>query len=190
MTDENELTSNLQNSDDEVTATETGGGWYEITVPWSDEKEKVQGEDAAKERIAQIVAEGAPQTKPDDGTNVGDQADAEVKKPEAKAGQNMAKQARVPRKFSGKLSDKEKKAEGMPKMTTIQLEESDEIPPGGLFLGVNGIGYMLQAGEPVDVPDFLLEVLDHAEMSAPVTNPQTKQIVGYRNRLRYPYRRL
>lgn len=77
---------------------------------------------------------------------------------------------------------------GMPARVKIQLEENDDIPPTGLFLGHNGTGYLLRTGEPIEVPRYLLEILDHAVMSAPTTDPGTKQVVGYRERMRYPYR--
>lgn len=81
-------------------------------------------------------------------------------------------------------------AVGMPKTTRIQLEESVDIPPNGLFIGHNGRGYLLKAGEPVDVPDFLLNILNDAMVLAPQVDPTTKQVIGYRERLRYPYRQL
>jgi len=71
----------------------------------------------------------------------------------------------------------------------IQLEESDDIPPTGLFLGLNGKGHLLRPGEPVDVPIGIVEILDNAVMSVPQVDPQTKQVIGYRDRLRYPYRK-
>lgn len=74
-----------------------------------------------------------------------------------------------------------------PKKVRIRLEDSPEIPPTGLFLGHNGIGYVIEAGKEVDVPEFLLEILDNAVMSVPVMDPNTQQVVDYRNRLRYPY---
>jgi hypothetical protein len=70
----------------------------------------------------------------------------------------------------------------------IILEENDEIPPTGLFLGLNGKGFLIRPGEEVDVPMGVKEILDHAVMSAPQMDPATKQIVGYRERMRYPYR--
>lgn len=76
------------------------------------------------------------------------------------------------------------------KMTKILLEENDDIPPTGLYVGHNGRGYLVKAGVPVDVPPHVLEILDNAKMSSPVLDPGTKQIVGYRERLRYPYRRV
>tara|TARA_R110000868_G_scaffold19150_3_gene82781 strand:+ start:1324 stop:1635 length:312 start_codon:yes stop_codon:yes gene_type:complete len=72
----------------------------------------------------------------------------------------------------------------------ILLEENDDIPPTGLFLGHNGRGYIIKPGEPVEVPVAILEILDHAVMSAPQLDPQTKQVVGYRERMRYPYRKI
>lgn len=81
-------------------------------------------------------------------------------------------------------------ATGMPKRVKIWLEENDDIPPTGLPLGHNGTSYIICPGEEVSVPEFLIEVLDHAVMAMPVKDPQTQRVIGYRDRLRYPYRRL
>jgi len=68
----------------------------------------------------------------------------------------------------------------------IVLEENDEVPPTGLFLSVNGRGYVLRASEEADVPDFLLEVLDRAVVEVPRT--EGDRVVGYKKRSRFPYR--
>lgn len=73
-------------------------------------------------------------------------------------------------------------------MVSIILEENDDIPPTGLFLGLNGRGYLIRPGETVTVPHGVKEILDHAVMSSPQIDPGTKQVVGYRDRMRYPYR--
>lgn len=70
----------------------------------------------------------------------------------------------------------------------ILLEENPDIPPGGQFIGHNGNSYMLKPGSWCDVPVPILEILDHAVTSVPVVDEQTKQIIGYREKLRYPYR--
>lgn len=70
----------------------------------------------------------------------------------------------------------------------IVLEENDEIPPTGLFVGLNGRGYLIRPGEEVDVPRGVAEILSHAVMSTPSIDPSTKQVIGYRERMRYPYR--
>ena len=70
----------------------------------------------------------------------------------------------------------------------ILLEENEEIPPTGLFVGLNGRGYLIRPGEEVDVPLGVAEILSHAVMSTPSLDPSTKQVIGYRERMRYPYR--
>lgn len=72
----------------------------------------------------------------------------------------------------------------------IELAENDEIPPSGLFLSVNDRAYLLQPGMEADVPPGVVDVLDNAVMATPRIDPQTKRVVGYKERLRYPYRRL
>lgn len=73
------------------------------------------------------------------------------------------------------------------KRIRIMLEDNDAIPPGGQFIQVQGFPYILMPGYEVDVPESILDVLDHAVMSVPVTDVD-KQVVGYRDRLRFPYR--
>ena len=68
----------------------------------------------------------------------------------------------------------------------IILEENDEVPPTGLFLSVNGMGYLLKPGVEAEVPEFLLEVLDNASQQVPRT--EGDRIVGYKQKLRFPYR--
>lgn len=77
---------------------------------------------------------------------------------------------------------------GMPQSKWILLEENDDIPPTGLFVGHNGTGYIIQTGVPVQVPVHILEILDNAIMSAPVLDPNTKRVAGWRERRRYNYR--
>jgi len=73
--------------------------------------------------------------------------------------------------------------------TRIMLEENEHIPPTGQFFGINGRGYLLKAGEEAEVPNSLIEVLNHAIQSKPVTDPATRQVIGYRDSLRFPYRK-
>ena len=69
----------------------------------------------------------------------------------------------------------------------IQLEENEEIPPGGQFIGVQGEGYLLKPGVPAKVTRGILEILDNMIMSIPVKDDQ-QSVTGYRDRLRFPYR--
>lgn len=70
----------------------------------------------------------------------------------------------------------------------IQLEENDNIPPTGQFIGLNGKGYILRPGEAAEVPVELLHILDNAIMDAPIIDPTNRKVVGWRKRLRFPYR--
>jgi hypothetical protein len=79
---------------------------------------------------------------------------------------------------------------GMPDRVWIVLDDNDDIPPTGLFIGHNGTGFLLATGIPIPVPDYLLGILDDAIMDAPILDPQTKQVKGYRPRPRYTYRRV
>jgi len=71
---------------------------------------------------------------------------------------------------------------------TIVLEENDNIPPTGQFISVNGRTWMLRPGEPAEVPMSLVHVLEQAVQDVPQVDPITKQIIGYRKKLRFPYR--
>ena len=77
---------------------------------------------------------------------------------------------------------------GMPDTVKIILEESEHIPPTGLFLGHNGDSFILMPGVPANIPRKLLTVLDDAVMSSPITEPGTQNVIGYRDRMKYPYR--
>lgn len=77
---------------------------------------------------------------------------------------------------------------GLPESKWIVLDDNDDIPPTGLFVGHNGIGFMVQTGVPAYVPVHVLGILDDAIMDAPIIDPKTRQVVGYRPRPRYTYR--
>lgn len=82
------------------------------------------------------------------------------------------------------------KPKGLVKAATVRvvLEENDNIPPTGLFVGENGRGYLIRAGEPVDIPLGVLEILANAVVSVPTIDPQSLQVIGYRDKMLYPHR--
>lgn len=75
-----------------------------------------------------------------------------------------------------------------PKTKRIIIEESDSIPPTGLYVGLNGRGYLIQPGVPVNVPIGLIEILDNAKFDAPVIDPLTRRVTGTSRRSRFSYR--
>ncbi len=78
-------------------------------------------------------------------------------------------------------------AQGLPQTKRVILEESDDIPPTGLFVSLNGKGYLIKPGEEVDLPLGVIEILDNAVMSTPVRSA-TNEVIGYRDKTRFPYR--
>lgn len=68
----------------------------------------------------------------------------------------------------------------------IRLHDSSEFPPGGLTVGVNGKFFRLQPDVDMEVPESVLEVLDHAVRTEPRRN-EHGQVVGTRNVPRFPY---
>jgi len=169
------------------TATMAAQGDASLTVPSVDH----EAETAKDEQIAQLQAQLAQ-------SEVEKEQMAKVQTRTVRATEGAAPEAAgkvpagIPRQFKGVLDDKAKaemKRLGI-ETTEIILEENDDIPPTGLFVGHNGRGYMISPGVPVTVPNFILGVLDDAVMASPVVDNSNKKVIGYRNRSRYPYRKL
>lgn len=74
------------------------------------------------------------------------------------------------------------------KTMKILLEENTDIPPNGQFIGHNGVSYMLKPGIWVEVPLPIIEILNNAVQKVPEIDPNTRQVIGWREKLRYPYR--
>ena len=79
---------------------------------------------------------------------------------------------------------------GMPRTVRIVLEETENMAPTGQTFSLNGKAYLIRPGEPVDIPLGILEVIDNAVMAVPIHDPQSLKVIGYRNRHRFPYRRV
>ena len=75
-----------------------------------------------------------------------------------------------------------------PKFYKIVMEDVEGIPPGGQFFSLNGRNWYLKGGHTYIIPLGLKGILDNAVESYPVQNPDTQQVIGYRNKLRFPYR--
>ena len=68
----------------------------------------------------------------------------------------------------------------------IILQKNPDIPPSGLFLGHNGVGYQLKPGKKARVPVFLLDILDNAVTKLPIVD-DLGRVVGYEDSLRFSY---
>lgn len=112
-----------------------------------------------------------------------DEADIEL-------GSNLEPRPAPKKRSVPKKKPEAKKAAGMPDRTWIVLEDNDDIPPTGLPVSHNGNAYIIMPGEPVHVPNHILEILDHAVTSGPIVDRHSKRVVGYRDRLQFPYRKV
>ena len=74
------------------------------------------------------------------------------------------------------------------KLVRIVLEENENIPPTGQFFGLNGRTWLLRPGDEADVPQGLINILNDAVQETPQLDQSTKQVIGYRKKLRFPYR--
>ena len=83
-----------------------------------------------------------------------------------------------------------KAAIGLPSRVKIILEENDNIPPTGLYVGLNGVGYLIRPGREVEVPMGVVDILDHAIETRAVVDPDTNKQVGWRDRQKFPYRKI
>jgi hypothetical protein len=73
------------------------------------------------------------------------------------------------------------------KRVRIILEENDNIPPTGLFIGVNGRSFLIRPGEEVSVPADVVEALNDAVEDIPKLDSMNN-VVDYRKKMRFPYR--
>lgn len=165
-----------------VTLTPLGGGWYTVTCSLLPEPEKIQGEDKAEARRNELLAELAAAAADID------EGPSQMSENTVAAAVATPEHVAVPRQYTGPLDPTVKAALQAKGVTTtrIILEDHDDIPPTGLPIGHNGKFYVIKTGEEVDVPDFLINVLNDAKTAQPVVD-QDRKIVGYRNRTKYPY---
>jgi hypothetical protein len=87
------------------------------------------------------------------------------------------------------IVDKVRAAPNMPEgRVWIVLQESAHIPRGqGQFFGINGAGFLLKPGKKAYVPKGIVDILENAVEDIPDVDPDTLQVVGWRQRLRFPY---
>ena len=113
-----------------------------------------------------------------------------VPNPHTAVDEHHRRTAAVPGRLVRKLDDEQRallSSAGV-KTTRIIVDQTEAIPPSGLFVAHNGRTFMIQAGVEVDVPNFIIQLLNDAVMTQAVTDPETHRVIGHRNRLRFPYR--
>ncbi len=187
----------------DVTVAPQGGGYYDLTTA-AGVKHRVRGKQAA-EATAQSLATPKgdaeammPVQPPFDEAVAATTVPLSIQTTTVRVDESIPASAvhipvvQVPNQFTGVMPEDVRGRLAQLGVTTsrVVLEESDSIPPTGLFVAHNGRSYMIRPGEEVDVPDFILEVLNNAVMSTPNVDPITKRVLGYRSRSKYPYRRV
>lgn len=100
------------------------------------------------------------------------------------AGSNLSEPINSPKQDKAPATAK---AHAQPRVRIV-LEDSENIGPSGQFFGADGVGYMITPGEEVEVPQSIINILDTAIMSVPIKASGTDTVVGYKDRLRFPYR--
>ena len=81
---------------------------------------------------------------------------------------------------------KRSKPESEETLYEITLHDSDEIPPNGQFIGLNGKQYLLKPGVRTAVPRGVLDILNNAVHSVPERD-ETMRIIRWRDAPRLPF---
>lgn len=81
---------------------------------------------------------------------------------------------------------KKSKVESEETLYEITLHDSDEIPPNGQFIGLNGKQYLLKPGVRTAVPRGVLDILNNAVHSVPERD-ETMRIIRWRDAPRLPF---
>lgn len=81
---------------------------------------------------------------------------------------------------------KKPKVESEETLYEITLHDSDEIPPNGQFIGLNGKQYLLKPGVRTAVPRGVLDILNNAVHSVPERD-ETMRIIRWRDAPRLPF---
>ena len=79
-----------------------------------------------------------------------------------------------------------KKSKAEETLYEITLHDSDEIPPNGQFIGLNGKQYLLKPGVRTAVPRGVLDILNNAVHSVPERD-ETMRIIRWRDAPRLPF---
>lgn len=101
--------------------------------------------------------------------------------------QAPSEETQAPAKPAGRSAKpRAEKTSETEKSYDITLHASDEIPPNGQFIGVNGAQYYLKPGVRTRVPAGVLGVLDNAVQSVPERD-DTGRVIGWKDAPRLTY---
>lgn len=78
-----------------------------------------------------------------------------------------------------------KQVDPLEKEVEVTLHATDEVPPGGQYVSVNGVGINIPVGRRCKIKQKYLNVLRDANTRIPVMDDNTMQVVGYRERMRF-----
>lgn len=67
----------------------------------------------------------------------------------------------------------------------VQFNESEDMPPNGVPVGVNGVAFLIKPGIPVKIPRSVLHVIDNAVAEKPIFD--NGKVRGYRKVSRFTY---
>ncbi len=82
----------------------------------------------------------------------------------------------------------EKDAKYWDEKVWVQFNESEDMPPHGIPVGVNGTAYLIRPGVPIKVPRKVLHAVDNAVADRPIID--NGKVRDYRKVSRFTYSRI
>lgn len=136
----------------------------------------------SNDKVFDGLGQDEENTTPEEGENTSSEAEA----PQEESSKPTTKAERTSKAAEKAAATRKRNANKAEADHIIRLHDSAEFPPGGLTVGVNGKFYRLHPDVDMEVPESVMEVLDHAVRTEARRN-EHGQVVGARNVPRFPY---